>query len=197
MKGIYLITDSLSILEKVIHTGIGAVQFRDKGSLDFTKVEKMRQLCAQHHVPFVVNDRVDLALLLNADGVHLGQDDFPVRKAREQLGKEVIIGVTAPTLTKIFKATDEGADYVGVGHFYPSSTKEKKGRPLTLDMLEELCRYSPLPVVAIGGIRLEHLLDMKKRGAKSVAICSAIADALSPTKTAIDMVNRWNGTHNK
>ncbi len=197
MKGIYLITDSLSVLEQVIHTGIGAVQFRDKGVLDFRKAKKMRHLCTEHGVSFIVNDRVDLALLLEADGVHLGQDDFPVRKAREELGKEAIIGVTAPTLTAIFQAAEEGADYVGVGHFYPSSTKEKKGEPLTLDMLEWLCHRSPLPIVAIGGIRLKHLLDIKKRGAKSAAVSSAIAHAPSPRKTATDMVNRWNGTHSK
>jgi len=196
MRGIYFITDSLSILKSVIHTGIGAVQLRDKDSVDFKRAKKMQLLCSKYHIPFIINDRVDLALLLNADGVHLGQSDFPVDQARMLLGKHKIIGATASNFSEIAKATEQGADYIGLGHIYPTPTKEKKRPPLGIDTLERFCKQSSIPLFAIGGIQSEHILKIKETGVKGIAICSAISHARSPSKAATQLVHLWNAISN-
>lgn len=175
MKGIYLITDSLELLQEVVDSGIAAVQYRNKTGVHFEKAGLMRLLCKSRGLPFIVNDRVDLALLLDADGVHLGQTDFPVDKAREILGPSKIIGGTM-----IF----EGVDYVGVGHIFPTMTKKKEGPPLGIGKLEEICRKTNLPVVAIGGVRLEHAAAIRKAGAVGIAVYSAITNHESASRFA-------------
>lgn len=196
MKGIYFITDSFSLLVEVIGTGIGAVQYRDKPSVDFKTAKKMCLLCKEWHIPFIVNDRVDLALLLDTDGVHLGQTDFPLAQARSLLGPSKIIGATASNISEITQAIKEKADYIGLGHIYPTSTKEKKGAPIGIEILKEACQLASIPVVAIGGIKLEHIPAMKKAGASAVAVCSAISQAASAKITAQQLTWAWNAIYN-
>lgn len=197
MKGIYLITDQFSLLEQVIDCGLGAVQFRGKGIFEIEEVKKMYLLCQKKGIPFIVNDRVDLALLLGADGVHLGQNDFPLKQARALLGPSKILGATAGTLAEALQGASEGADYIGFGHLYPTSTKKKTGDPVGIERLKEVCEHLSVPIFAIGGIRLGHLEEIKEVGARGVAVCSAISQALSPKKMALEMVEKWNGMHSR
>ena len=178
MRGIYLITDSLELLREVVDTGISAVQYRDKPGVHFEKARTMRALCQTYGIPFIVNDRVDLALLLDADGVHLGQTAFPVTQARRLLKRGKIVGGTL---------CFQGVDYVGVGHIFPTTTKKKEGAPLGIAKLEEICQRTPLPVVAVGGIRPEHIPAIRRAGASAAAVSSAISNR----ESAIRLVDLW------
>ena len=184
---LYLIADAcqpdlLAKTEEALKGGVTFVQLRmkDAESREFYDMAlKMKKLCDAYEVPFVINDRIDIALAVDADGVHIGQGDIPLKIARKLLGADKIIGVTAKDRSEIQEAADDGADYIGSGALYSTQTKaDCKTMPLAI--FEELCKFSPIPIVGIGGITKERTLLVVNAGAAGVAVSSAILGAALP-----------------
>ena len=135
--------------------------------------EAYQAIAAAYHVPFVINDNVDIALKVDADGVHVGQSDMEAGKVREKLGPDKIIGVSCKNVEQALLAKKHGADYLGVGAMYPTGTK-KDATAVTPEALSEVCQAVDIPVVAIGGINKDRLEPLKGTGVDGVAVVSAI-----------------------
>jgi thiamine-phosphate pyrophosphorylase len=184
---LYLVTspsDTLfATVEAALQGGLTLVQYRDKESEDLVRLEraaKLCNLCHQYQALFIVNDRVDLALAVNADGVHLGQQDIPLSLARQLLGSQRIIGRSTKNPEEMQRAIQEGADYIGVGPVYETPTKA--GRAAAgLDYVRYAVDHATIPWFAIGGIDLTNLPEVLAAGAKRVAVVRAIMQAESPT----------------
>ena len=163
------------IAEKAMAAGVDIMQLRDKNGLareilDFSK--KILTL-TKNQIPYIVNDRIDLAILSGAAGVHLGQDDVPLVQARKMLGSKALIGISCQTLAHALKAQDEGADYIGFGSAFTTLTKPDR-EAMDLDLLEEALQRIRIPVFAIGGINLRNLSKLKAIGARRIAVCRSI-----------------------
>lgn len=193
IHGVYLVTDmhiqdtySHEELTKIaIDGGIDVIQFRDKNmaaNKAYKIANRMAEFCNKAEIPFIVNDRVDVALAVDADGVHLGQNDLPLKEARQLLGPNKILGGTASTLEEAMQVQQEGADYLGFGHIYNTDTKEKGYAPRGVEMLQEVCQKLNIPVIAIGGINASNAGEVMKRGAAGFAVTSAICAADDPHK---------------
>ncbi len=165
-------------VREVLEAGVRIVQYREK---EFPLREQLREaegileLCRGFGAIFVVNDRVDVALAVGADGVHLGPDDMPPEVARRLLGTEKLIGVSVGSVEEALKAREAGADYLGVGPIFSTSTKSDAGPPIGLQGLKAIRRAVSLPIVAIGGITLEKVGDVMEAGADAVCAISAVA----------------------
>jgi thiamine-phosphate pyrophosphorylase len=180
---IYLITDrSLSglshfqIAGQAIAAGIRTIQLREKQMSRkelYREALFLRSLTLRHNTTFIVNDYIDIALAVGADGVHLGQDDMPVEEARKIMGKKKIIGVSTHSLRQAIRAQESGADYIGFGPVFPTSTKDA-GLPKGLKALKVIREHVRIPVVAIGGITAENILSAVESGADAAAVMSAI-----------------------
>ncbi|MCS1351561.1 thiamine phosphate synthase [Mechercharimyces sp. CAU 1602] len=180
----------LTVLEEAIHGGITCFQFREKGSLLPMKeiVElgtKLRMLCSHHHIPFFVNDRIDLALTLEADGVHVGQTDLPAAAVRQLIGSKLIMGVSVSTPAEAEQAQLDGADYLGIGPMYTTFSKQDAREPLGPDAIPNILATldQPLPTVGIGGITVENAANVR-RYADGVAVISAITASQNPRRAA-------------
>lgn len=181
---LYLITDrnimsSNSIEECVTQAILGGcdiVQLREKSisSCEFYNIAlNLRKITKKFNIKFIINDRVDIALAVDADGVHVGQKDLPCKIVRNILKKEKIVGVSANNLSEALKATKDGADYLGVGSIFTTSTK-KDANPVTINELTRICHEVNIPVFAIGGINKNNVLQLKNSGISGVAVASAI-----------------------
>lgn len=163
-------------VEKALKGGATMVQLREK-ELDEAafrqEAEEILKLCRNYHVPFIVNDNVELAKSIGADGVHIGQSDMELTRAREMLGQDAIIGVTAKTVEQAKAAETGGADYLGSGAVFGSSTK-LDAKPMDHALLQEICESVHIPVVAIGGITGENVMKLTGRGMAGVAVVSGI-----------------------
>lgn len=186
---LYLITSPsqnlFEVVENALRGGVRLVQYREKTADDTVRLaqaRKIRQLCKDYGSLFIMNDRLDLALALDADGVHLGQADAPIAVARELLGADRIIGRSTNNPGHLEQAIAEGADYVGVGPVYETPTKP--GRPAAgLDYVRHAAKHCPIPWYAIGGVDTQNLPDVQAAGAKRVAVVRAIMQAENPAHT--------------
>lgn len=185
---LYIITDQrishgkshLEVAEAAIMGGATIIQFRDKEMKDEEAIEvcrKIHKLTREKGIPFIVNDRVEVAKAVDAEGVHLGQEDAPLNFARKVLGKEKIIGISVETVEEALKAVEEGADYLGVGPIYPTATKPDAGSELGISRLKEIKDSVNIPIVAIGGINEDNLAEVLKAGADGIAVISAVVSA--------------------
>jgi len=186
---LYVITDErvsrgrshLQVAEAAILGGADVLQLRDKESSSgrlFQVAMQLRRLTREAKVPLIVNDRLDVALAADADGVHVGQADLPASVARGILGPGRILGVSAETVAEAMAAQEDGADYLGVGPVFEArGTKPDAGRPLGLDLIAEIRRHCRLPIVAIGGINAENARKVREAGADAAAVISAVASA--------------------
>jgi thiamine-phosphate pyrophosphorylase len=175
------------LVELAITGGADTIQFRQKRGNTREMIlaaREMQALCRKAGVPFIVNDRLDVAMAAQADGVHLGQDDFPIPLAREILGEEVIIGGSAGTLEEARKCLREGADYIGFGPVFPTTSKDDAGPASGLALLEQVVREIPLPIIAIGGIGLHNARQVMEAGAYGIAVISAVCCQESPQEAA-------------
>jgi thiamine-phosphate diphosphorylase/hydroxymethylpyrimidine kinase/phosphomethylpyrimidine kinase len=175
--------DSLDLVTTAVAGGVRLIQLREKEGETRHLVatgERMREICHDHGALFIVNDRVDVAAACGADGVHLGQEDLPPRVARALLGPEAIIGVSVATLDEARLAVAAGADYLGLGPVYPTGSKDCSNALCGHDLLAEVARQAPIPVVAIGGITPGNTLPLLEAGAKGVAVISAYCGAPDP-----------------
>ncbi|MBU3194906.1 thiamine phosphate synthase [Clostridium algidicarnis] len=156
-------TDLYTAVEESIKGGVTLVQLREKNltTLEFYNTAlNIKKVTDKYNIPLIINDRIDIALAVNASGVHIGQKDMPCTIARKILGNDKILGVSATTLWQAIKAEKEGADYIGVGAIFNTSTKQD-AKPVSIDTLKEIKETLSIPVVAIGGITRKniHLLD--------------------------------------
>jgi len=182
VKGYYFITGAvlsragnLSDVAAAVAAGVRVVQYREKQGRTrnlVAEARQLRQLC--RHIRFLVNDRVDLALEVGADGVHLGQEDLPYPEARRLLGPEKIIGVTVHNVAEALAAQAAGADYLGVSPIFSTATKADAGAPTGVELLAEIRRRVSLPLVAIGGITLANAPAVIAAGADVVCAIAAV-----------------------
>lgn len=170
------------VCRAVLENGATFLQVREK-DLDGEALEReagqLQELCREYGVPFVVNDSVETALAIGADGVHVGQSDIRGRDIRAMIGEDGILGISAGTVEEAKAAEAAGADYIGVGAIFGTSTK-KNARNLSMDRLREICDSVTIPVVAIGGIGASNLMELAGSGVDGVAVVSAIFAAEDP-----------------
>ncbi|GCD09892.1 thiamine phosphate synthase [Clostridium tagluense] len=169
-------TDIYTDVEEAIKGGVTLVQIREKkvGTLEFYNIAvKIKSITDKYKVPLIINDRIDIAQAVDAAGVHLGQSDMPADIARRILGNNKIIGVSTSTLKQAKKAEREGADYVGVGAMFPTTTKDDASA-VSVDCLKEIKEGISIPVVAIGGISEKNISLLKPANIDGIAVVSAI-----------------------
>ena len=179
-----------SVCEDVLSNGATFLQIREK-DLDANAFEaeaaKLKELCRRYHVPYVVNDSVEIALAIDADGIHVGQSDIMGRDIRSLIGPDKILGISAGTVEEAVAAEAAGADYIGVGAVFGTSTK-KNARNLSVEKLQEIRHAVSIPVVAIGGIHAGNLLELSGSGVDGVAVVSAIFAAADPGKATAHLL---------
>ncbi|MBP2645564.1 MAG: Thiamine-phosphate pyrophosphorylase [Firmicutes bacterium] len=191
---LYLVTDRsllggkdlLTTVDAAIQGGATVIQMREKEASTrefFNLAKAMREMTKEHRIPFIINDRIDIALAVNADGIHIGQSDMPLAVARRLVGKDKIIGMSVNTLEQALVAVKEGADYLGVGAVFSTSTK-KDAVDVSLAVLAELCRNVEIPVVAIGGISENNANQVLAAGVDGLAVVSAIIASSQPGAAA-------------
>jgi thiamine-phosphate pyrophosphorylase len=181
-----------SIVEAALKGGLQLVQYRDKNTDDKIRIanaQKLRQLCRDYGALFIINDRVDLALAVDADGVHLGQQDLPIAVAREILGSQSLIGRSTTNPQEMESAISEGADYIGVGPVYETPTKAGKAAA-GLEYIRYAVQHATVPWFAIGGIDLANVSNVLDAGAERVAVVRAIMQAEDPTLVTQQFLSR-------
>ncbi len=199
---LHVLTDSIlqsrhthaELARMAVAGGADTVQYRQKSGFTRNMIETaraMRKICARSGVPLIVNDRVDVALAADADGVHLGQDDFPVAMARDLLGAGRIIGVSAGNPDEARQGILDGADYVGFGPVFPTGSKSDAGEAQGLEKLADFTRAARAPVIAIGGIGAGTAADVARSGAHGIAVISAVccqADPEAATRNLVELI---------
>lgn len=163
-------------VEAAIKGGATFIQFREK-NLDeahfLEEAKEIKELCKKYQVPFVINDNVDIALAMDADGVHVGQSDMEAGAVREKLGPDKIIGVSAQTVEQALLAEQKGADYLGVGAVFPTGSKDDAVE-VSHETLKAICEAVKIPVIAIGGISTGNVMELSGSGICGIAVISAI-----------------------
>ena len=191
---VYLFTDHrnatdeefLNIIEEAIKGGTTIVQLREKtaSTKEFYQLAlKVKEITSKYDVSLLINDRIDIALAVDSDGVHIGQDDMPADIARKIIGKDKILGVSASTVAEAKKAEADGADYIGSGAVFPTATKDDADSVSKLQ-LKEIVHSIDIPVVAIGGITLENADTLKDTGIAGFSVVSAIMSADNPREAS-------------
>lgn len=203
-KGIYGITgdnfshgkSNLECVKEMIEGGIRIIQYRDKIKSmreKYQEAKEIAKLCKENKVPFLINDHVDLALLVDADGVHIGQNDYPVEEVRSLLGPDKIIGLSTHSPKQGLEALrNENVDYIGVGPIFPTTTKNTK--PVGLEYLDFAIKNLSLPFVAIGGIHEHNLQEILTRNVSRFCMVSGIVGAENITKTVKKLYKQWEET---
>lgn len=198
---LYLVTDSTGLtedvflwkIEEAIKGGVSMVQIREKDKTTREYMElaaKVHDITAKYDVPLIIDDRFDVAMAISAEGVHLGQSDMPVDIARRILGKDKIIGATTKTPQQAMEAYEKGADYLGVGAIYPTTTKVKTVLT-SVETLKEICETVPIPVNAIGGLNKDNLIILKGAPIAGICVVSAIMKSADPQKTAKELCEAY------
>lgn len=200
---LYLVTDStglteqefLSRTEQALQGGVTLLQIREKerSTREYIHLaSQVHELTKRYNVPLLVDDRVDVALAVDAEGVHVGQTDMPVDMARRLLGPDKIVGATAKTVPQALEAWQQGADYLGVGAIYPTTTKVVTVITST-ETLADICAAVPIPVNAIGGLNRDNLGVLKGTGIKGICVVSAIMKAADPKAAAQQLREAFRG----
>ena len=182
----------LQLAELAIRGGADTIQFRQKDETTRELIEiaqRMQTLCTQHAVPLIVNDRADIALAVNAEGTHFGQDDMPVAIGRRIFSPENIIGASARTDESVLNAISEGADYIGYGPIFQTSSKTDAEKPKGLERLRLICEIAKCPVIAIGGITLQTAAAVIRAGAHGIAVISAVCATPDPKTATQNLMN--------
>lgn len=190
---LYLVTDQqvknndlFATVSEAIQGGVSLVQYREKHKpydLQLEEASKLKELCDRFNVPFIVNDNVVLATEINAEGAHVGQSDLEAGLARLSIGSDKWLGVSVSTVEEALKAEEAGADYLGVGAVFSTSTK-LDADAVSLESLEAICKAVSIPVVAIGGIGEQNVQQLVNRGLAGIAVVSAILGSDSPRTSA-------------
>ncbi|MCD7878310.1 MAG: thiamine phosphate synthase, partial [Candidatus Gastranaerophilales bacterium] len=178
--------------------GVQIVQLREK-NIEACKIielgKRIRELCSIYNALFIVNDRIDIAQIVHADGVHLGQEDIDIKSAREIAGENMIIGISTHCREQAIKAKESGADYIGAGPIFATPTKQNT-QPVGFEYLNWVSKNIDIPYFAIGGIDLNNCQEVINQGAKRIAVVRAIMNADSPELNANKFINILSGTSN-
>ncbi len=196
---LYFVTDSTGLeesdflytVEQALKGGVTLLQLREKNKSTREYIElakRVHLLTKKYNVPLIIDDRVDVAIAVGSEGVHLGQEDMPIDIARKILGENFIIGATAKTVEKAVVAFKNGADYLGVGAIYPTTTKVKTVLTST-DTLREICHAVPIPVNAIGGLNKGNTHILKGTGIAGICVVSAIMKSENPKKESKELLS--------
>jgi thiamine-phosphate pyrophosphorylase len=200
IRGLYVIIDSqslkgrshLDVTRQVIHGGAAVIQLRDK-MLDHGQLlpiaQEMKKLCAENNTLFIINDYLDLALAVQADGLHVGQTDLPVPIVRKLVPMDMLIGCSVETVAQARKAQTEGVDYIAVGAIFPTPSKEAE--IVGLKVLRKVKKAVSVPVVAIGGITQGNISEVKAAGADAASVISAVLGASSPEKAVRQLIKKF------
>jgi len=194
---LYFITDSTGLseeeflrrTEEALQGGVTLLQLREKNRTTreyLSLAEKVHELTRRYGVPLLIDDRLDVAMAMDAEGVHLGQSDLPIHIARRILGPDKIVGATAKTVPQATEAYEQGADYLGVGAIYPTTTKVKTVLTST-DTLRDICKAVPIPVNAIGGLNKTNTDVLCGIPIAGICVVSAIMKADDPRQAAVDL----------
>lgn len=194
---LYFITDSTGLseeeflrrTEEALQGGVTLLQLREKNRTTreyLSLAEKVHELTRRYGVPLLIDDRLDVAMAMDAEGVHLGQSDLPIHIARLILGPDKIVGATAKTVPQATEAYEQGADYLGVGAIYPTTTKVKTVLTST-DTLRDICKAVPIPVNAIGGLNKTNIDVLCGIPIAGICVVSAIMKADDPRQAAVDL----------
>lgn len=198
---LYLVTNStdkrnqefLNIVEDSLKGGVSVVQVREK-ELDlipfYEKAKAVKEITDKFDVPLIINDRLSIAIALGADGAHVGQDDIDGAVARDILGPDRILGISASTVEEAVKAEEDGADYIGCGAVFPTSTKDDADS-VDIEEFKKIKKAVSIPVVAIGGIKENNVKELKGSNADGIAVVSAIMDSDNPGKTSENLLNEF------
>ena len=198
--GLYFITDSTGFTEEeflrrteaALRGGVTFLQIREKEKTTreyLSLARKVHELARKYNVPLIIDDRMDIAMAMDAEGVHLGKSDMPIDLARKILGPDKIIGATAKTVPQALEAYEQGADYLGVGAIFPTTTKVKTVLTST-DTLRDICNAVPIPVNAIGGLNRENIDILAGIPIAGICVVSAIMKAEDPKKAAEELTIR-------
>ena len=198
--GLYFITDSTGFTEEeflrrteaALRGGVTFLQIREKEKTTreyLSLARKVHELTRKYHVPLIIDDRMDIAMAMDAEGVHLGKSDMPIDLARKILGPDKIIGATAKTVPQALEAYEQGADYLGVGAIYPTTTKVNTVLTST-DTLRDICNAVPIPVNAIGGLNRENIDILAGIPIAGICVVSAIMKAEDPSQAAMELKAR-------
>ena len=197
---LYFITDSTNYteeeflfrVEQALQGGATLLQLRekDKSTREYIELaEKVHEIAKRYNVPLIIDDRVDVALAIDAEGVHVGASDMPVATARKLMGEGKIVGATAKTVPWALDVYEQGADYLGVGAIYPTTTKVKTVLTST-DTLRDICHAVPIPVTAIGGLNKDNIDVLAGIPIAGICVVSAIMKADDPKAAAEELKNR-------
>lgn len=203
---LYFITDStpyneeefLERVEKALSGGVTIMQLREKDRTTreyISLAEKVHSIAQKYKVPLIIDDRTDVALAVGAEGVHLGQSDMPIDTARKIVGDKMIIGATTKTVEQALKACKNGADYLGVGAIYPTTTKVKTVLT-SVDTLKDIVKAVSVPVNAIGGLNKDNIDVLKGSGISGICAVSAIMKADDPQTAARELKQAFLSMHN-
>lgn len=198
---LYLVTDNsddtdkfLKTIEEAIKGGVSVVQIREKtaDTLDFYNLAiKVKEITKKYDVPLIINDRVDVALAIDADGVHVGQSDMPCDVTRKLIGPNKILGVSAHNIEEARKAESDGADYIGSGAVFPTSTKAD-ANSVSKQELKNIVESINIPVVAIGGISEDNAHELTDTGIAGLSVVSAIMSSENPKKSSQNLLKIFN-----
>ncbi|MEH7344964.1 thiamine phosphate synthase [Bacillus sp. JJ1532] len=190
---LYLVTEESAPVEKLLQTvesavkgGVTIVQLREKqssGKLFYEKAKKLKNLLDHYQVPLIINDRIDIAIAVNAAGVHIGQNDLPLSAAKKIVPASMIVGISVSTVEEAVEAERNGANYIGVGAVFPTTSKND-AKLLPEGMLQAITKKVSIPVVAIGGIKVDNLSELPEKHIAGYAIVSGIMKAANPYTAA-------------
>lgn len=199
---LYLVTDRdilkrrdiLIATEEAIKGGVTLVQLREKSisSLDFYNLAlKMKKLTHYYNVPLIINDRLDIALAADADGLHIGQDDLPIEAARKLLGKSKILGYSVGNVEEAIFGVKNGADYLGAGPVYPTGSKSDAREPIGIDCLRSIKENVKVPIVGIGGIGMNNIAEVRASGIDGISLISAILGKDNVEAASRELISAW------
>ena len=200
---LYFITDSTNYseeeflfrVEEALKGGVTLLQLREKekNTREYIALaEKVHNITKKYNVPLIIDDRVDVALSIEAEGVHVGQSDMPIFLARKLMGKDKIVGATTKTVEQAKEAYEQGADYLGVGAIYPTTTKVKTVLTST-EILKDICNSVPIPTNAIGGLNKENIDILKEIPIAGICVVSAIMRADNPRIATFELIEKMKG----
>lgn len=199
---LYLVTDRklvgskdfLTSVKRALEGGVTLIQLREKdaGSKEFYELGlQVKKIAAEFGVPLIINDRVDLALVLDADGVHIGQNDLPIEHVRRMIGKDKLLGYSVANQEEAVYGEAMGADYLGAGPVFPTGSKKDASEPIGLEGLKTIKQCVNIPVVGIGGIGTANLSQLKSAGINGISVISAILSEEDPYCAARELKNLW------
>jgi thiamine-phosphate pyrophosphorylase len=197
---LYFVTDSslplpqlLHVIEEAVKGGVGVVQLREKqlnGLKFYEKAKVLKKLLTSYDIPLIINDRIDIALSVEADGVHIGQEDIPLDMVKKIVPSTMIVGVSAKTFTEAQKAEKGGADYIGVGAMFPTKTKADSEVAAKAELVK-IANEIKIPKVAIGGIKEENIAKIREYRFDGIAVISAISKSENPYEQSENLLRKF------